>query len=72
MQKALGSFEEIGCLIKSRRLAAGMTQCELAEKAGLSEKTICRFEHGHISPRTLAKIKNALKIEIGFTWRPML
>jgi len=44
------------------RLAAGLTQLELAERAGVRVETICRLETGKHSPnlRTVEKIERAL------------
>ena len=39
---------EIKDLIKTRRLQRGMTMRELAEKIGVSEATVSRWEAGHI------------------------
>ncbi len=52
--------------IKEEREAAGITQTELAEKAGLPQSHISRLEAGHHSPThlTLQKIAKALKIEM--------
>lgn len=47
--------------VKSLRLAAGLTQVELAVKADLSLQTIAGIEQGHRSgsPRTLRKLASA-------------
>lgn len=44
-----------------------ITTAELAEKAGVSETTICHIRTGKFKPRldTLFKIAHALEIEIG-------
>lgn len=44
-----------------------VTTAELAEKAGVSEGTICHFRTKKFKPRldTLLKIAKALEIEIG-------
>lgn len=36
---------------KKARLIAGITQCELAEKLGVSTVTVCKWEHGQTLPR---------------------
>ncbi|MGM9600748.1 MAG: helix-turn-helix domain-containing protein [Faecousia sp.] len=50
--------------LKEKRLAAGMTQAELAEKAGVSARTIQNYEMGTRKPRNLEviqKIAEALR-----------
>ena len=48
--------------IARQRLASGMTQGQLAEKIGCSQKDVSRWEHGARTPRaeTLAKLADAL------------
>jgi transcriptional regulator with XRE-family HTH domain len=45
-------------LLRQARLDAGLTQAELARRAGTSQPAIVRYELGHASPttRTLAKL----------------
>lgn len=54
------------------RMAAGMTQGQLAEKIGCSQKDVSRWEHGARTPRveTLAKIAGVFgcKIEDLISW----
>ena len=59
---------EYGCATIARgiirdRVAAGLTQRELAEMAGIREETLCRIETGKNIPsvRTIDKIDRALK-----------
>lgn len=50
--------------LKEKRLAAGMTQAELAEKVGVSARTIQNYEMGTRKPRNLEviqKIAEALR-----------
>lgn len=49
--------------IAAARKAAGLTQAELAQRAGMRQETICRLESGKHSPtvRTVDKIDRALK-----------
>lgn len=50
--------------LKEKRLAAGMTQAELAEKVGISARTIQNYEMGTRKPRNLEviqKIAEALR-----------
>jgi transcriptional regulator with XRE-family HTH domain len=55
---------EIGNKIKELRIQKGLTQEELAEKTGLSTRTIQRIENGEVDPRiyTLSSIAEALDI----------
>jgi transcriptional regulator with XRE-family HTH domain len=48
--------------IIAARTAAGLTQAELAKRAGIRQETICRLESGKHSPtvRTVDKIDRAL------------
>src|SRR5689334_19563344 len=38
---------DLGALIRDRRLAAGVTQAELAQRAGVGRAFLVRLEHGH-------------------------
>ncbi len=42
--------EEIGKIIRESRLAAGMTQLQVAEKLGRPQQTIANWENGHAQP----------------------
>lgn len=55
-----------GSVIKSARIKAGLTQKELAKKAGLAEITIRQYEANKREPRTenLKKIASALNIPV--------
>lgn len=48
--------------IKAARLAAGLTQVQLAEKMGCSQQEIQRWETGRVSPtaKTLKKLAEAI------------
>jgi len=59
----------IGNIIKNRRLLLNIGQFQLASKAGVSRKTLCRIENGeknnyNISLKTLVQIFNVLEL----TW----
>ena len=43
----------LGSRLKEVRTAAGLTQAELAERAGVSRKTINTVENGVFTPSTL-------------------
>jgi len=52
---------ELGGVIRRARIAAGMSQAELATVLGTSQPVISRWERGHDAPRvdTLARILRA-------------
>ena len=54
----------IGDRIRAARVAAGLTQKQLGERAGIAEPTIRRYELGKLNPKssTVEKIANALEI----------
>ncbi len=47
----------IGLKIKDRRKELGMTQPELAEKAGISQGSISRVESGKLNPTFMVMIR---------------
>lgn len=53
--------ESIGRDIRRKRAAAGLSQGDLAEKAGLRSETISRLENGRGNP-TVATIKKILRV----------
>lgn len=59
-------MENIGIKIRELRLLKGLTQEELAEKTGLSVRTIQRIENGEVDPRTytLSALANALGVDL--------
>jgi HTH-type transcriptional regulator / antitoxin HipB len=63
----LGSLNDLPTTMIKARIAAGMTQKELAEKIGVQEQQIQKYEANHYSSASferLRSIANALKIEI--------
>lgn len=56
---------ELGDKIKSARVQKGITQKELAEKTGLTERTIQRIENHEVDPSvySLNKISEILKFD---------
>lgn len=54
----------IGELLKKARLDAGMTQKELAEKCGMADSAIRKYESGKVIPKinTVKKIATALNV----------
>lgn len=51
--------ETLGVRLKGWRTAAGLTQAELAERVGVSRKTINTVENGVFVPSTLLALKLA-------------
>lgn len=58
--------KQLGLKIQELRKEKGMTQEDLAEKTGLSTRTIQRIESGEVDPRsfTLNQIAEALGVEL--------
>lgn len=56
------SVEELGARIRKRRHQLGLTQEQLAERAGVSKETVGRIEQGTGSPAliTISRVANAL------------
>jgi transcriptional regulator with XRE-family HTH domain len=52
----------IGKRLKNRRLRAGLTQAELAAKAGTTQTTVARIERDAVEPEvtTIRKLAKAL------------
>lgn len=53
-------LDPISIIIKKRRISLGMTQHDLAEKAGISEKTYQRIEQGSTDMR-LTQYRSLIK-----------
>lgn len=53
-------------LLRKRRLDAGMSQGELADRVGVTAASICYYESGRRTPSltTLMKLKSALEFSI--------
>jgi HTH-type transcriptional regulator / antitoxin HipB len=63
----LGSIDDIPTTLIKARIAAGLTQKELADEIGVQEQQIQRYEANHYSSTSfdrLRSIANVLKIEI--------
>lgn len=56
--------EKLGNAIKERRTAAGLTQAELAERVGVTRKTVNTIENGVFSPSALLAIKLAAALNV--------
>ena len=57
------SGEKLGVRLKEARAAAGLTQAELAERVGVSRKTINTVENGVFIPSTLLALKLAVVLK---------
>jgi putative transcriptional regulator len=55
--------ETLGVRLKELRTAAGLTQAELAERVGVSRKTINTVENGVFVPSTLLALKLAAALK---------
>ncbi len=53
----------LGNRLRERRSAAGLTQAELAELAGVSRKTINTVENGVFTPSTFLALKLAFALK---------
>jgi putative transcriptional regulator len=50
--------------IKERRTEAGLTQAELAERVGVTRKTVNTVENGVFTPSTLLALKLAKALSV--------
>ena len=57
-----------GDLLREARLRAGLTQAQLAERAGTARSQISRYERGDVLPslETLRRLIRACGLELGF------
>jgi transcriptional regulator with XRE-family HTH domain len=57
-----------GDLLREARLRAGLTQAELADRAGTARTQISRYERGQVLPslETLRRLVRACGLELGF------
>jgi putative transcriptional regulator len=54
----------LGSRLKAVRQAAGLTQAELAEKAGVSRKTVNTVENGVFIPSTILALSLARALDV--------
>ena len=57
--------ETLGNRLKEARAEAGLTQAELADRVGVSRKTINTVENGVFVPSTLLALKLAAALSVG-------
>jgi transcriptional regulator with XRE-family HTH domain len=62
----------VGSAVRAARRRAGMSQNELAERAGTSQPSIARLEKGQVSPTviTLDRVARALGTELVIDFEP--
>lgn len=62
----MGPNNYIGYIVMYYRIKAGLTQKELADRAGCDQADICKIEYGYcnITIKKLTKIANAMGKEI--------
>jgi len=53
-----------GEILRTARLAAGLSQADLSQRSGLPKPTLSRYENGHVLPslQTLRKLADALGV----------
>lgn len=56
------NYSEIGKKLKARRKALNLTQSALAEKVGLTESSISRYEAGRISTMPTSTVKRICEV----------
>ncbi len=62
----------LGQMVYDRRAELGLTQAELAERAGMTQPQLSRLESGGATPTVplLARLAAALDAELDITFRP--
>jgi transcriptional regulator with XRE-family HTH domain len=62
-----------GSLLTSARIRTGLSQRQLAEKAGVAHSTVARIEAGHMDPSfgTLARILASVDLEVRTQLAPL-
>jgi ribosome-binding protein aMBF1 (putative translation factor) len=63
----------VGSAVRVARQRAGVSQAELAERAGTSQPSIARLEQGHVSPTVISldRIARALGSELVIDFEPL-
>jgi len=63
----------VGSAVRAARLRAGVSQVELAERAGTSQPSVARLERGQVSPTvmTLDRIARALGTDLVIDFEPV-
>ena len=65
----MAGLQELGDAIRSARREAGLSQVELAELVGLSDRTLRDIERGSTSPSigSIMRVADALGLSMGVT-----
>lgn len=63
----------VGSAVRAARIKAGVSQSELASRAGTSQPAIARLEKGRVSPTiiSLERIARALDTELVIDFEPL-
>lgn len=77
-QEHAAAYEEartallLGQMVHDRRIELGMTQAELAERAGMTQPQLSRLESGGATPTVplLARLATALNADLDIAFRP--
>ncbi|NUT38672.1 MAG: helix-turn-helix transcriptional regulator [Thermoactinospora sp.] len=64
---------ELGEAVRQRREELGLTQAELAERAGLKQPAVARFESGGTMPTIpmLERLAEALEMRLNVQFQPL-
>jgi ribosome-binding protein aMBF1 (putative translation factor) len=64
---------ELGAAVRQRREELGLTQAELAERAGLKQPAVARFEAGGTMPTIpiLERFAEALELRLSVQFHPL-
>ncbi|MFF4775513.1 helix-turn-helix domain-containing protein [Microtetraspora fusca] len=64
---------ELGAAVRRRREGLGLTQAELAERAGLKQPAVARFEAGGTMPTIpmLERLAEALEVRLSVRFEPL-
>jgi len=69
VQQAGDGVQWNGELIKALRLHLGLTQTEFAERLGVDQRTVSKWENGHLPARSTLKHLNLVAEIAGFSFR---
>ena len=67
---ALTTPAQVGAAIRSARRRAGLTQQQLAERAGVSRRWLIALESGHSERAELGKVLDTLGLDLTVTTTP--
>jgi len=55
-------LSDLGTVIRKRRKESGLTQAQVAQKAGLSRTTLSKLENGYFGNISVATLDNVLSV----------